>query len=217
MSARPSRTSRATSSIEANYIYDNGNTNSLFEHNTYTEALGITYQFNRFGPLRTGALGNNLKDRSAGLVVRYNWIEGGNRQLDLVETDSATIENDPSYRATHVYGNVLIEPAAAGNRQIVHYGGDNGGTANYRKGTLHFYQNTLVSTRTDRTTLFRLSTNDEHADARNNIFYPSGHTGPNLSLLVQPAPAVTRLARAVVPCERGAPVVWRAWPLRQRA
>jgi Putative Ig domain len=168
--------------IEANYIYDNGNTNSLFEHNTYTEALGITYQFNRFGPLRAGALGNNLKDRSAGLVVRYNWIEGGNRQLDLVETDSATIENDPSYRTTHVYGNVVIEPAA-GNRQIVHYGGDNGGTASYRKGTLHFYQNTLVSTRTDRTTLFRLSTNEEHADARNNIFYPSAHTGPNLSLL----------------------------------
>jgi hypothetical protein len=169
--------------IEANYIYDNGNTNSLFEHNTYTEALGITYQLNRFGPLRTGALGNNLKDRSAGLVVRYNWIEGGNRQLDLVETDSATIENDPSYRVTHVYGNVLIEPAAAGNRQIVHYGGDNGGTSAYRKGMLHFHQNTLVSTRTDRTTLFRLSTNDEHADARNNIFYPAAHTGSNLSLL----------------------------------
>ena len=169
--------------IESNYIYENGNANSLFEHNTYTEALGIVYQFNRFGPLRTGALGNNLKDRSAGLVVRYNWIEGGNRQLDLVETDSATIQNDPSYRVTQVYGNVLIEPAAAGNRQITHYGGDNGTTSKYRKGTLFFHQNTLVSTRTDRTTLFRLSTNEEHADARNNIFYPSAHSGPNLSLL----------------------------------
>ena len=169
--------------IESNYIYDNGNAGSLYEHNTYTEALGITYQFNRFGPLRADALGNNLKDRSAGLVVRYNWIEGGNRQLDLVETDSLAIQNDPSYRATHVYGNVLIEPVAAGNRQIVHYGGDNGTTSKYRKGMLFFYQNTLVSTRTDRTTLFRLSSNDEHADARNNIFYPSAHTGPNLSLV----------------------------------
>ena len=169
--------------IEANYIYDNGNVGSIYEHNTYAEALGITYQLNRFGPLRAGAGGNNLKDRSAGLVVRYNWIEGGNRQLDLVETDSATIQGDPSYRTTHVYGNVLIEPDAAGNRQITHYGGDNGTTSKYRKGTLHFYQNTLVSTRTDRTTLFRLSTNDEHADARNNIFYPAAHTGSNLSLL----------------------------------
>lgn len=169
--------------IESNHIFDNGNANSLYEHNTYTEALGITYQFNRFGPLRAGALGNNLKDRSAGLVVRYNWIEGGNRQLDLVETDSLTIQNDLSYRSTFVYGNVLIEPDAAGNRQIAHYGGDNGTTAKYRKGRLYFYQNTLVSTRTDRTTLFRLSTNDERADVRNNIFYPAGHSGTNLSLL----------------------------------
>jgi hypothetical protein len=169
--------------VEGNYIYDNGIASSLYEHNTYTEALGITYQFNRFGPLRTGALGNNLKDRSAGLVVRYNWIEGGNRQLDLVETDSLTIQNDPSYRTTFVFGNVLVEPDAAGNRQITHYGGDNGTTSKYRKGTLHFYQNTIVSTRTDRTTLFRLSTNEERADARNNIVYPAVHAGTALSLL----------------------------------
>lgn len=169
--------------IDGNYIYDNGNAGSIFHHNTYTEALRITYQFNRFGPLRTGAPGNNLKDRSAGLVVRYNWIEGGNRQLDLVETDSATIEGSAAYRTTQVYGNVLIEPADAGNRQIVHYGGDNGGTASYRKGTLFFHHNTLVSLRTDRTTLVRLSTNEEHADVRNNIFYPSAHTGSNFGLI----------------------------------
>ena len=78
---------------------------------------------------------------------------------------------------------MLVEPDAAGNRQIAHYGGDNGTTAKYRKGRLYFYQNTLVSTRTDRTTLFRLSTNDERADVRNNIFYPAVHSGTNLSLL----------------------------------
>jgi hypothetical protein len=168
--------------IEGNAIYDNGNVSSLFEHNTYTEALGIVYQFNYFGPTKSGAGGNNLKDRSAGLVVRYNWIECGNRQLDLVETDSLTIQNDPAYRETLVYGNVLVETDAAGNRQIVHYGGDNGTTSKYRKGTLHFYQNTMVSYRTDRTTLFRLSTNDERADVRNNIFYVTA-AGSTLSLL----------------------------------
>ena len=168
--------------IEGNAIYDNGNVGSLFEHNTYTEALGIVYQFNYFGPTKSGAGGNNLKDRSAGLVVRYNWIEGGNRQLDLVETDSLTIQNDPSYRETLVYGNVLVETDASGNRQIVHYGGDNGTTSKYRKGTLHFYQNTMVSYRTDRTTLFRLSTNDERADVRNNIFYVTA-AGNTLSLV----------------------------------
>jgi hypothetical protein len=168
--------------VEGNAIYDNGNVGSLFEHNTYTEALGIVYQFNYFGPTKSGAGGNNLKDRSAGLVVRYNWVEGGNRQLDLVETDSLTIQNDPAYRATFVYGNVLVETDGSGNRQIVHYGGDNGTTSKYRKGTLHFYQNTLVSYRTDRTTLFRLSTNAERADTRNNIFYVTA-AGSTLSLL----------------------------------
>ena len=169
--------------VEGNYIYDNGNLGSGFEHNNYSAALGITFQYNRFGLLRAGAAGNNLKDRSAGLVVRYNWIEGGNRQLDLVDgADSSIIRNDPRYRESHVYGNILIEPDAAGNRQMVHYGGDSAETANYRKGTLYFYQNTMVSTRTDRTTLFRLSTNDERCDARNNIFYVSA-AGATLSLL----------------------------------
>ncbi|MGH9837500.1 MAG: putative Ig domain-containing protein [Blastocatellia bacterium] len=169
--------------VEGCYIYDNGIESSGFHHNNYTAALGITFQYNRFGPLRAGCAGNNLKDRSAGLVVRYNWIEGGNRQLDLVDgEDSSTIRNDPRYRQTFVYGNILIEPDAAGNRQMTHYGGDGANTANYRKGTLYFYQNTLVSTRTDRTTLFRLSTNEERCDARNNIFYVSA-AGNTLSLL----------------------------------
>jgi len=169
--------------VEGNHIYDNGNTGSVYEHNNYTAAIGITFQYNRFGPLRAGASGNNLKDRSAGLVARYNWIEGGNRQLDLVDgEDTSLIRNDPRYRETHVYGNTLIEPDAAGNRQIVHYGGDSATPASYRKGTLFFYNNTVVSTRTDRTTLFRLSTNEEQADARNNIFYVTA-PGSTLSLL----------------------------------
>jgi hypothetical protein len=168
--------------IEGNAIYDNGIVGSIYEHNTYTEALGLTYQFNYFGPTKAGAGGNNLKDRSAGLVVRYNWIEGGNRQLDLVETDSPTIQSSAAYRSTFVYGNVLMETDASGNRQIAHYGGDSGTTSKYRKGTLHFYNNTMVSYRTDRTTLFRLSSNDEHADVRNNIFYVTA-AGNTLSLV----------------------------------
>jgi len=158
--------------IENNYIHNNGNAGSIFEHNTYTAAVGITYQYNRFGPLLSGAGGNNLKDRSAGLVVRYNWIESGNRQLDLVDAeDSPLIRDDPTYRRTDVYGNTLIEPAGAGNKQILHYGGDSGTLGDYRKGDLYFYHNTVISTRTDSTTLMRLSTNDEHCDARNNIVY----------------------------------------------
>jgi hypothetical protein len=58
--------------IEGNWIFDNGIEGSIYQHNTYTAAIGITYQFNRLGRLRDGCGGNNLKDRSAGLVVRYN-------------------------------------------------------------------------------------------------------------------------------------------------
>jgi len=170
--------------VERCYIHDNGNVGSIFEHNLYVAGIGMTFQENRLGPLAAGALGNNLKDRSAGLTVRYNWIEGGNRQLDLVDgEDSSLIRNDPAYHASHVYGNVLIEPDAAGNRQMVHYGGDSGTTANYRKGTLYFHNNTLVSRRTDRTTIFRLSTNSERADARNNVIWLEAANGTTLSLL----------------------------------
>ncbi len=168
--------------VEGNHIHGNGNVGSLYEHNSYTEALDIVFQYNRYGPLLEGALGNNLKDRSAGLVVRYNWIESGNRQLDLVDAGAELIRDNALYRQTFVYGNILIEPAGAGNRQILHYGGDSGNTGRYRKGTLHFYHNTVVSTRTDRTTLMRLSSNEEHAEARNNIVYATAG-GASVSLL----------------------------------
>ena len=158
--------------MEGCYVYGNGNTNSVYAHNIYTEALGITFQFNHFGPQRPGCLGNNLKDRSAGLIVRYNWIEGGSRELDLVDAeDSSMLRADPTYRSTYVYGNILIEPDADGSSQIVHYGGDSGITANYRKGKLFFYNNTVVSKRSTPTVLFHLQTDEEGCDAWNNIFY----------------------------------------------
>lgn len=169
--------------IESNWIYENGIEGSIYHHNTYTAAINITYQYNRFGALRSTAGGNNLKDRSAGLVVRWNWIEDGNRQLDLVDAeDSAVLVNHPAYAETHVYGNVLIEGEDQGNSQMVHYGGDSGTTADYRKGTLYFYNNTVVSTRSGNTTLMRLSTNDESADVRNNIVYTTA-SGSRLAML----------------------------------
>jgi hypothetical protein len=169
--------------IEGCWIYDNGIEGSIYQHNTYTSAIGMTYQYNHFGPLRADCGGNNLKDRSAGLTVRYNWIESGNRQLDLVDAeDSAELVNHPSYHRTFVYGNILVEHDGDGNSQILHYGGDSGITADYRKGTLYFYNNTVVSTRSGNTTLMRLSTNDEIADCRNNVVYVT-ESGDRLALL----------------------------------
>ena len=168
--------------VDGCWIYDNGIEGSIYMHNNYTETFGITFQYNYFGPLRAGCLGNNLKDRSAGTIIRYNWLESGNRQLDLVDSDYPEFYNSALYRQTFVYGNILIEPDDAGNSQIVHYGGDSGDTQRYRKGTMYFYNNTVVSTRTGNTTLFRLSTNDEHCDCRNNIVYVTA-PGNRLAML----------------------------------
>jgi hypothetical protein len=144
---------------------------SIYEHNSYTESIHITFEFNHYGPPCPTCPGNNLKDRSAGTVIRYNWLEAGNRQLDLVESDHDELVALPEYATTWVYGNVLVEPDGAGNSQILHYGGDGGDESYYRKGTLHFYNNTVISTRNGNTTWMRLSTNEESADARNNVVY----------------------------------------------
>lgn len=170
--------------VEGNYIFGNGVVGSIFQHNSYTAAFNITFQYNRFGPPRAGAPGVNLKDRSAGLVVRYNWIEGGNRNLDLVDgEDSSIIRNAPEYRQTFVYGNILLKQDG-GNNQAVHYGGDSGTTADYRKGKLYFYNNTLYSIRAGTTVVMRLSTNEEQCDARNNVFYNTA-AGTSLALLAE--------------------------------
>jgi hypothetical protein len=169
--------------VERCHIYDNGNPGSITEHNAYTECDGIVFEGNYFGPLHDGCSGNNLKDRSAGLVVSYNWIEGGNRQLDLVDaTGNAALNASPAYRQTHVFGNVIIEREGDGNNQIVHYGGDSGKTDGYRKGVLYFYHNTVISTRARSVALFRLSSAEETVECHGNILHATAG-GKNLSLM----------------------------------
>jgi len=171
--------------VEGCHLYDNGNPKSITEHNAYTECNGIVFEGNHFGPLREGCSGNNLKDRSAGLVVACNWIEGGNRQLDLVDaTGNPALNASPAYRRTLVYGNVILEHEGDGNNQIVHYGGDSGKTQGYRKGTLYFYHNTLVSTRKSAIAVFRLSSPEETVECFGNVFYTASK-GKHLALMVK--------------------------------
>lgn len=160
--------------VSGNRIWGNGNPDSIYEHNSYTEARGIVFEFNHYGELCADCPGNNLKDRSSGLVVRYNVIEGGNRALDLVDSDYAEIRDAPDYDDTFVYGNVLVE-REEGNRQVIHYGGD-GNEANYRTGTLYFYHNTVVSERADLAVLVRLSSAAARLDARSNVLFSTSGT-----------------------------------------
>ena len=159
--------------VERCHVHGNGMEGSIYQHNVYTESQGITFQFNQLGPLRPGCPGNNLKDRSAGLVIRYNWIRGGNRLLDLVDSDHAGVRQHPSYRETFVYGNFLWEVDDRLNNQVCHYGGDSGQLRRYRKGVLRFFHNTVVSARRGRTVLLRLSSEEESCDVRNCVFAPS--------------------------------------------
>lgn len=165
--------------IEGCLYVDNGldqsDPHSVGVHQTYTQAKGILYQYNHFTPQREGCQGSNLKDRSSGNVIRYNWIEGGNKQIDLPDSsDRDEIMLDPRYKETFVYGNILIEHDGDGNPEMVTYGGDMGDPSKYRKGTLYFYNNTVISHRTDKWFVIKLKTADESGDVRNNIIYAVG-------------------------------------------
>ncbi|MBI3729962.1 MAG: hypothetical protein HY254_16745 [Burkholderiales bacterium] len=172
--------------IEANTFYNNGNapvpnvTNGYSEHNSYTEARDIIFQYNYFGDVRPGAFGDCLKDRSSGLVVRYNTFASScGLQLHLMDSTggNALIYGEPAYASTYVYGNLFDVTPGSNSTNLVNYGGDSGLTANYRQGTLFFYNNTMV-VRGDathgiypETLMFNLGMPNAVADVRNNLFY----------------------------------------------
>jgi len=54
----------------------------------------------------------------------------------------------------------------------------------YRQGTLHFYHNTILSTRVGRTTFVRLSSEAETCDVRNNMILVTD-SGNQLELLAE--------------------------------
>ncbi len=178
--------------IEGNKIYNNSNpplagvTNGYSEHNSYTEARDIIFQYNYFGDVRPGAFGDCLKDRSSGLIVRYNTFASScGLQLNLMDSTGgqALIYGDPAYGQTYVYGNLFdFTPAAGHSTNVVLYGGDSGVTAHYRQGTLYFYNNTMA-VKGDaghgiypETFLFNLQIPSAVADVKNNIFYASPST-----------------------------------------
>ncbi|MBF0204966.1 MAG: hypothetical protein HQK67_11835, partial [Desulfamplus sp.] len=198
--------------IESNYLHDNGVANSDTQHNLYIQAINATYQFNYFGRNIPLSLGGNLKDRSAGTVIRYNWFEGHMRFLDIVEVqehatwvletayldsldgavpDSAQLafirEVEPEYRKAYVYGNIIKVKGSMDGSLLVHWGYDVF-PENTRKGTLYFFNNT-VSVATDRsdayrTRVFDLSTTDETVECINNIIHATSETpGSDASFL----------------------------------
>ncbi|MCY2989606.1 MAG: fibronectin type III domain-containing protein [Planctomycetota bacterium] len=110
--------------IASNQIFNNGNIGDNHTHNTYLEAIDIVYEFNHYGPVRAGATGNGLKDRSVGVVIRGNYIEGGAHDLQLpsAENQDALAVTLPRYHRALVYGNIVVD--GSGNVSgPVEYGG----------------------------------------------------------------------------------------------
>lgn len=207
--------SRVTRNIlfEKNYVYGNGNIDGDQRHNIYTESANITFQYNRIGRERAGARGSSFKDRSSGLIFRYNWIESTARTMDMVEAEEGApiLIYEPDYDATYVYGNIIIneiddndEYVSAGT--VIHYGADNFANDNTgecvgdvngdpvcRTGTLFFYNNSVIikdyrdtqkSEEWVQDRIFELSINDVSADIRNNIFHVYSPNGhANLTLM----------------------------------
>jgi hypothetical protein len=141
--------------LRANYFYNNGITKQYFEHASYTESDGVIIEHNRYGSMRPGASGSQIKDRSAGTIIRYNYIEQpAGWMLDLVEAENSwpTIPSRPYYLQTFVYGNVLLNTGAPGptSANIIHWNGDHGsgGRADIG-GKLFFYNNTFVMVRNE--------------------------------------------------------------------
>lgn len=171
-------------SLVGNVIHSNGNVGSDREHNVYIEVAGATITGNDFRPLRSGALGGNLKDRSAGLVFTGNRVDGGARTLDLVDAQNGwpMLVPMPSYRTTVVAGNLLIA-GSPGPTNIVHYGGDSGMPERNRKGVLTFKNNTIIIKANQsgtgsrwRTQILDVTTNDESVQASNNVIHVSPTT-----------------------------------------
>lgn len=138
--------------VRGNYFFNNGSPRSYTEHQSYTESDGVIYEYNRFGPMRSGAMGSQLKDRSAGTIIRYNYIEGSPSgwMIDLVEPENGyeALGAKAAYAQAFVYGNVMVSRGATINGpNMVHWNEDHQrgvGRAVRPGSTLFFYHNTVV-------------------------------------------------------------------------
>jgi hypothetical protein len=158
--------------IQGNYIHDNSYFGDGQHHNVYVMGINMTFEYNYMKLDRD--YGNNIKDRSANLVVRYNWIEGGNRVIDAVNsflTDNVTqtTGNPPE---DLVYGNVFIKLNGYDNDQIIHWGGDTeyDKPQNWRK-KVQIFNNTFYIKRTAQALGFWFDRPELNAKVFNNVFF----------------------------------------------
>jgi len=138
--------------IRGNYFHNNSNVGSFSEHNAYTEGIGTVYEYNYFGPILNGSYGDNVKERSSGIVFRYNYFEGGSNMISLRDPESngayeaSQVDSwgERMVTAAFIYSNIFV--AKNGMSFVIGHGDAFHGTgAQYREGNVYFFSNRVIS------------------------------------------------------------------------
>ena len=181
--------------IAYNYFHGNGVSGKASEHNAYTEGIGTIYEYNYFGAPVTGTGGDNIKERSAGVIFRYNYIEDGVNLISLRDPESnadyeaAAVDAQGEIMASKafVYSNIFVarNPTIYSEAPIIvaHGDGPYGTGKQVRYGSLYFYSNRVISTLDKSTQLaatplfdFLNTRATTTVVARNNLFYAANKT-----------------------------------------
>ncbi len=123
--------------IEACRVHHNGSLDDPgYNHNFYLGGTSVTI---RFCDVAASLTGHNVKSRAHFTRVEYSYIhDSANREFDLV--DAADTARPASHAV--ILGCILVkDPKCRGNRALVHFGQDGGGS---HDGTLYFVHNSVV-------------------------------------------------------------------------
>lgn len=142
--------------IRNNHFKGNGLTGQAHVHNAYTEGVGIIYEYNYFDSPVAGTAGDNIKERSAGNIFRYNYIRNGTNLISLRDPQSNGAHEDAQVdtqgvklsNLSFIYSNIFLVDAGHfyGMQDIVlaHGDGSYGDGGQYRRGNVYFYRNRVI-------------------------------------------------------------------------
>jgi hypothetical protein len=80
--------------LHGNHFWQNGRGSG--SHQSYLETATIVYELNWYDQPTAGSACSQLKDRSTGMVIRYNRFYPSARMLDLVDAQNSRDENLPA-------------------------------------------------------------------------------------------------------------------------
>ena len=138
-----------------NWIYQCSAVDSFHTHSAYTECIGTIYEHNYIQKVITGSNGDSVKERSSGVVFRYNYIETSANAISLRDPSSENSNQNGwlESQALDSFGELLINSAFVYGNTFINNGGNpqsivaigDGANAEYRQGNLYFYSNVVVS------------------------------------------------------------------------